>query len=48
MWRITDAERTKEVEIPTELARAIGVFKDMLETSAIPGSDPVSPKVTKN
>jgi hypothetical protein len=42
MLRITDAERTKVVNVPWELAQHIGIFKDMLETVPSDGdSEPV-------
>jgi hypothetical protein len=42
MLKITDADRTKEVEIPDDLVGTIGVLKDMVDSPAIPGSEPVS------
>lgn len=32
MFRITDNEKTKIVNIPSELAENMGVFKDMMNT----------------
>lgn len=47
MLRITDAERTKVVNVPWELAQHIGIFKDMLETVPSDGdSEPVCPPKT--
>lgn len=40
--KITDAERTKVIEIPSEHAATIGLFKDMVEVGADEGEDPVS------
>lgn len=41
--KITDAERTRVVDIPNELARrVVGIFKDMMESGAKEGGDPVS------
>jgi hypothetical protein len=39
MLKITDAERSTVVEIPTQLVESIGVFQDMIETAQ--GSEPV-------
>jgi hypothetical protein len=43
MLRITDAQRTKVITVPLELAQHIGIFKDMLEMVPSGGeSEPVS------
>ena len=39
MLRITDAQRTKIVSVPAEVAQHIGVFKDMLDTVPTPEGD---------
>ena len=40
--RITDANRTKVVNVPTELTEHMGIFKDMLDTvSSVGDSEPV-------
>jgi hypothetical protein len=39
MLRITDAERTKVVNVPYELAQHIAVFKDMIAVGASDGND---------
>jgi hypothetical protein len=41
MLRLTDAEMTREVIIPGELAEIIGVFKDMIDSPAVEGTQPV-------
>jgi hypothetical protein len=41
MLKITDAARVKEVEIPRDLARISGVFKDIIDSPAVPGDEPV-------
>ena len=43
MLRITDAERTREIQITTELAQSIGIIKEMMESPiSIDGQDPVN------
>jgi hypothetical protein len=44
--RITDAEKTNIVDIPNELALAVGIFKDMMESGAKEGPDPVRPSLS--
>ena len=44
MLRITDAERTREVIVPRELAEIIGVFKDMIDSPAVEGTEAVYAK----
>src|SRR5271168_3945410 len=39
MLRITDAQRTRVVSVPAELAQHIGVFKDMIDTVPTPEGD---------
>jgi len=39
MLRITDAQRTKVVSVPADLAQHIGVFKDMMDTVPSPEGD---------
>ena len=39
MLRITDAQRTKIVSVPAELAQHIGVFRDMIDTVPTPEGD---------
>lgn len=40
--KVTDAERTRVVHIQPELAKSVGVFKDMIETVPSGGdSEPV-------
>jgi hypothetical protein len=48
MLRITDAQRTKIISVPAEVAQHIGVFKDMIDTVPTPESDsePVSSPAT--
>jgi hypothetical protein len=41
--RVTDAAHTKVVDIPADLAIVSGIFKDMIESGAQEGSDPVPP-----
>jgi hypothetical protein len=42
MLRITDANRTKIVNVPTELTEHMGIFKDMMDTvSSVGDSEPV-------
>jgi hypothetical protein len=42
MLKITDAARVKEVEIPrSDLARVSGVFKDIVDSPAVAGDEPV-------
>jgi len=41
MLRITDASGTKELVLPEQTARIVGIFKDMLESNAIQGEDAV-------
>ena len=48
MVKITDAERAREVDIPDELARISGVFKDISDSDAVPGADPVSSPVASH
>lgn len=43
MFRITDNEQTKIVNIPSELAENMGVFKDMMNTAVQGDSEPVRP-----
>jgi hypothetical protein len=41
--KIIDAERTRVVDIPDELTRrVVGIFKDMMDSGAEEGQDPVS------
>jgi hypothetical protein len=40
--KLTDTERSKEVIIPVEFARSIGVFKDMMDAATIERKDAVS------
>ena len=41
MLKLTDSQRTKVVHIPIELAQSVGVFKDMIESPAVEGLEPV-------
>jgi hypothetical protein len=41
MLKITDADGTKVYDIPTQLARSVGVFKDMVECISDGGVEPV-------
>ena len=47
MLKITDAERTREVCIPKELAQSVGIFQDMLDVTVDEGSEPVLPLVSE-
>ena len=41
MLRITDAEQTRVVNVPPELAEHIGIFKDMIEVVTNGDNEPV-------
>jgi hypothetical protein len=41
MLKLTDSQQTKVVHIPIELAQSVGVFKDMIESPAVEGLEPV-------
>jgi hypothetical protein len=41
MLKITDTDGTKVFDIPIQLARSVGVFKDMVECISDGGVEPV-------